>query len=251
MNKKGFTLVELLVVIVIISLITLIAVPSIIAINKNINKRLLESKKEMIVASAEVYAENNPDIFNGQTEVKVTVKELINLGFLNPDAKNNEGNCNGNPDGCLINPVDKSSLNDEYVLLRKEAVGVSAIFHGESCSDTDPNNMCATGTLVKQVCEKLNTGKFIGKYGTGSTEYCGCKVTGENVTGIFAAVINPDGSLNVSSTAVKACIISGDDADNYLRYGGVMWRVLGLYDLYDNSNKIVAKLITNDTVDNN
>ena len=40
MNKKGFSLSELLVVIAIIAVITIIAVPSIITINKNINKRM-------------------------------------------------------------------------------------------------------------------------------------------------------------------------------------------------------------------
>ena len=46
MNKKGFTLTELMAVIVIIAIIILIAVPSIMAINKNMNKRVYEKKKE-------------------------------------------------------------------------------------------------------------------------------------------------------------------------------------------------------------
>ena len=37
MNKKGFTLTELLVVIALISIIVLIAVPSVVAISKRIN----------------------------------------------------------------------------------------------------------------------------------------------------------------------------------------------------------------------
>ena len=39
MNKKGFTLTELLVVIALISIIVLIAVPSVVSISKRINKR--------------------------------------------------------------------------------------------------------------------------------------------------------------------------------------------------------------------
>ena len=38
MNKKGFTLTEIMAVVAIIAIIILIAVPSIIAINKNMNK---------------------------------------------------------------------------------------------------------------------------------------------------------------------------------------------------------------------
>lgn len=253
MSKKGFTLTELLAVIAIIAIITLIAVPSIIAINRRMNERMFESKKELIISSAELYARDNPDIFNGQTEVKKYVYELINAGYLKPDVKNNEGKCSGNEEGCLIDPRDKSSLNNEHVLIIKEAVGAVAIFGGESCSDNDsnPNNRCESGTLVKQVCEKFNNGKFVGKFGSGANDYCGCKMNGETVSGIYKATKNSDNTLNISNTAVKACIISGDDVNNYLRYDGVMYRVIGVYDLYNDSNKLVAKMITNTTVDDN
>ena len=40
MNKKGFTLTELLVVIALIAIIVVIAIPSIISINKKINQRV-------------------------------------------------------------------------------------------------------------------------------------------------------------------------------------------------------------------
>ena len=253
MNKKGFTLVEVLTTIVIITLITLIVIPSIIAINNSVKKRMLKNKEDVIVASAELYATNNPDIFNGQTEVKVTVRELISRGFLNPDAKNNEGNCINDNKGCLINPVDKSSMNDEYVIIIKQAVGVKVVYKGESCSDNqNASDSCATGTLVKQVCEKFSKGKFIGKYGTGENEYCTCKMTGETVDGIYETSINADGSLTISNTEVDACIITGDDVDNYLEYDNVMFRVVGLYKINKGmaEEKIVAKIITNDTIDN-
>ena len=46
--KKGFTLTELLVVIAIIGVLALLVVPSVLSVNKNINKRLLDNKKEHI-----------------------------------------------------------------------------------------------------------------------------------------------------------------------------------------------------------
>ena len=53
MNKKGFTLTELLVVIALISIIVLIAVPSVVSISKRINKRVYNAKIQEIVTAAE------------------------------------------------------------------------------------------------------------------------------------------------------------------------------------------------------
>ena len=55
MNKKGFTLTELLVVIALISIIVLIAVPSVVSISKRINKRVYNAKIQEIVTAAELY----------------------------------------------------------------------------------------------------------------------------------------------------------------------------------------------------
>ena len=57
-----------------------------------------------------------------------------------------------------------------------------------------------------------------------------------------------DGVIDTSSP-VKACIIAGDETNNYLKYGGTMWRVMGIYNVYDDQTRLVAKMITNDNVD--
>ena len=48
MKKHGFTLVELLVVIALIAILSIIIVPSVISVNKNVNKRMLNQKMENI-----------------------------------------------------------------------------------------------------------------------------------------------------------------------------------------------------------
>lgn len=248
MNKKGFSLSELLVVIAIIGIITVIAIPSVIVVNKNINKRLYSNKISNIVSAAELYASDNPDIFNGRTEVKLYVYELIKGNYLPGEVKQSESdectsqititNSSGtevsveNSSECIINPVDKTSMNNSYVILRKEAVGVTAEFNGEI---VDSDN----GILVKQVCDRFESGLFVGKYGEGANDTCEC----DDTLGLVAT-----GGTS-SGQAVKACLISGNEEKNYLKYDNVMWRVMGIYNIYDDVNRLVAKMITNENVD--
>lgn len=258
MDRKGFTLMELLVVIALIGIITVIAIPSIVTINNRINRRLYKSKVEDIVASGELYGTNNPDIFNGRVEVKVYVYELINAGFLSVDKSADDDVCQTvssdeykSDKGCVMDPVNRVSMNDNYVLLRKEAIGVSATFQGKT---TD----ISSGTLVEQVCERFMNGTFTGKFGTGVNDYCGCAYTDGKPSGLYKLKMSngkpeeKDGKKVVetgSSAKVSACLVAGDETNNYLKYGGNMWRVMGVYDVYDDGNRLVAKMITNDNID--
>lgn len=245
MNKKGFTLTELLVVIALISVIVLIAVPSVVSISKRINKRVYNAKVQEIVTSAELYGTNNPDLFNGVSEVKVFVSELIDGGYVSVDSDADTAVCKADTSefrsskGCVVNPTTKVSMNQNYVIIKKEAAGVTAKFGG---SETVVTN----GTLVEQVCSRYENGVFTGKFGTGASDYCGCDFDNDGkVTGIYK--IKND-KLDKTSP-VKACIIAGDEVNNYLEYDGVMWRVMGIYNVYDDQTRLVAKMITNDNVD--
>ena len=77
MNKKGFTLVELMAVIVIISIIALVGVTSITGVRKQLDKKLFEEKLNSAIASAEKWGEDNKDMLT----TNKTIGQLIANGY--------------------------------------------------------------------------------------------------------------------------------------------------------------------------
>ncbi len=73
MNKKGFTLVELMAVIVLISVVALIGVSSVIGVRKQMNKKLFEDKMSSAISAAEKWGEDNKD----SLETTLTIGDLI------------------------------------------------------------------------------------------------------------------------------------------------------------------------------
>lgn len=149
MNKKksGFTLTEVLIVIVIIGIILAIAIPSIVLIRKRINERLLENKKQLILVAAENYGRDR----NFTQDTTIYVYTLIDSKYINAEVDKGHGACtSGHSDnGCVLNPVDDSSLNEEKILIKVTGNSVIAIWDGQEGSTTDKD-------LIDSVKDKLN-----------------------------------------------------------------------------------------------
>ena len=95
--KNGFTLVELLAVIVLIAIIAVISVGGINKVKNNIKSDICKSTVEMIQNGAIHYGEDNENllktengcsIYNSYRCISVKVEDLINSGYLN--VKENE-----------------------------------------------------------------------------------------------------------------------------------------------------------------
>ena len=258
MNKKGFTLTELLVVIAIIGVLSVIIIPSVVKINENINLREYEQRKTYIQNAAELYASDKPDIFQGGDVAYVYVWQLVAENYLNADLDGSDDACkyytiNGVTSlvadsedenvrnsmlsvGCVSDPVNQSSLNSKKVKLTKKTVGIVAELDPDSTPDGPDGG---SELLVKKVCDSIDKGYVLGKYGTGENDYCHC----QGVTKL----------VNASGTEVNSCILvstsdSNGNVNNWLKYGSssANWRVVGLYKV---DGDIVAKIVTSSVVD--
>ena len=90
MNKKGFTLAELLGVIVIISLLVILVMPSIINKLSNNKSEVNTSLNELIYKASDTYISENKDLFtpvNGGKKYCISLRTLIDDGKLSEPVK--------------------------------------------------------------------------------------------------------------------------------------------------------------------
>ena len=90
MNKKGFTLVELLAVIVILSIILVIAVPSVNRYIKQSKEKAYKVQISELLDAVESYANMNNEILpeNDDEVIKITLGQLKIEGIVKNDTKN-------------------------------------------------------------------------------------------------------------------------------------------------------------------
>ena len=90
MNKKGFTLVELLAVIVILSIILVIAVPSVNRYIKQSKEKAYNTQISTIIEAAQAYASANSGLLPRKEEfvVKITLGQLKSSGLIKEEVKN-------------------------------------------------------------------------------------------------------------------------------------------------------------------
>ena len=114
MNRKGFTLVELLAIIALISIITLIAIPSIRYANKKITNKNYETKKELIKAAAEEYGDdykeeilNSSTSYNSYPSKTIHVSDLLQGGYLINDPNKDS----------VYDPRNDRDLKNEVIII--------------------------------------------------------------------------------------------------------------------------------------
>ena len=139
MRNRGFTLVELLASIVILSVIILIASVGYQNIQNRINEQEYENKVTYIESQAALYASESGYL-------TTNVQELVKNGYVQPD----------NEAGDVINPKNKEKLNNHIVTITKE--GENYYGHFLSEEESDPNKLDKTNINLEIVATKLSGG---------------------------------------------------------------------------------------------
>ena len=107
---KGFTLVELLGIIIILGVVALICFPKVNSMIKQSKQDAYDAQVKNIVDSARSWAVDNnsklPQI-NSSSELRISILDLINEGYIN-DTKNNN----------LVNPLDETKTMDGCVIIK-------------------------------------------------------------------------------------------------------------------------------------
>lgn len=97
MNKKGFTLVELLAVLVILVVIMTIAIPSVASSIERSKQKQKDAKIELVVSAAELYVDRHKNSYGVNDTDEIKLKEII---------------C----DGLLTKEQFKDPMNEDYTL---------------------------------------------------------------------------------------------------------------------------------------
>ena len=123
MNNKGFTLMELLAVVVLLGIIAVIAIPGIGALNNTIKNNMLEKKIDIIEEAATLYGEDNKNViiesatrYKGSPCQNYIVSDLV-PNYLDKDNENNCLTSSTSGNGCITDPRDNKNYLDKVKVI--------------------------------------------------------------------------------------------------------------------------------------
>lgn len=149
-KKKGFTLVELLAVIVILGLIAVIAIPNSMTVSDGVKKNLYCEKVDLLLNDAKRFGNDHLGVLrqagNQNCYIPVTIEYLVNKGIIKKEQDHAP---------FITNPYDNSSMDGKtigiyyknkraYAFYMESDSNLATIFASECniTSEGRPTNAC-------------------------------------------------------------------------------------------------------------
>ena len=127
-KTKGFTLMEIIATLVILSMLILIATSSIMAISKKTKNKMFCTKVEGIVAAAVLYGQDIGCPAPGGFPCSIKIEKLVEKKYLKNDNSTND----------IVDPRTKNSMLNEEIIISYENRRVYATYQYQG----DDGNLC-------------------------------------------------------------------------------------------------------------
>ena len=252
-NNKGFTLVEILAVLVLISLMMVIIVPNVQKVALNSKIKLCKSKINLAEESINLWARDNYKCFektdgcnilsncqtnNDTIKCESTFKTLAENNLLNYDKTVENIKY-------VINPINNGNMNNTIINIKYNKVTKQAT---SSLSETDKLKICSKDAdeITPAVIEKI-TDPSDDNNNSKAAEF-------------LEKLYNNDASSNgleKDDTTDKNLRYVGASPNNYLKFNNETWRIVGVFnnitsiDKNDKEKKeSLVKIIRNEPLGN-
>ena len=159
-NNKGFTFVELLVVIALLSIVLILTISQVQRVNNYSKIKLCKNKLSLIEESLNLYLTNNRSLFSkgglcdGEPVSGIcytSIKTIADQGIIDYDKDKDK-----DKDKTIINPVNNEILNDYIVKIiydssnDKFSSEIQIKKENETVSDENYNTICGKSTGIKE-----------------------------------------------------------------------------------------------------
>lgn len=218
MNKKGFTLVELLAVIIILGVLALITGTTVTHFVKSAQKDLDEKQLHNIKLAAKTYYIENKDLFNNiDSCVTLTLEFLKKQGYIDKNIKNPSSN----------EKIGDNIGDNIYVNINLDKDNTSYEVHNNE------NDNCTLINIENGVEKLLNQSNL------------------DISTSFYDGNINQMYAFSHEETHQTKKLVDyryiGKEPYNYVKYNNETWRIVGVFEFNDDNNKNIKRIkITSD-----
>lgn len=250
MNKKAFTLIELIAVIVIMGLLLLIVFPATSKLMKDNETKVYTTYYTLVGKAIDKYATSRRDDVGGITGAgcvdDTSISDLIELDLINPIDVEQTPQCTKDPSSCTS---DACQSNGNLCMV--ECKSPSEFTSSELRSmKIDPDRDYANirienkegiiSTEYSMICRKGNKVLYSNLIEDSST--CS-KYVAEVSNTIVKSISSGSNKINSTLESGTYYLVNGDVTNNYVWYSGKLWRIIGY-----NTNEKTVKMITDDVM---